>query len=258
MNSPDEAGAEELEAELRALGEALRVPEPPPSDVARAVRARLEGRERAGTAPPEARRPRRPGRTGRRRAWRWVAAGVTAVVALLAGLTPQGQAAVGAVLRFAGIEAHIGEEPRPLPGGAPSPLPGERRVTLEEARRAVRFPFAVPAALGEPRDVRVSDGGRVVSLLWPGVRLDAYEGVLTPLWRKDLGGPFPEEVVVGTAKGWWIGGPHQVTYLPADGTTRTLPRAAAPTLIWQRGEAGYRLEGPAELDRARRVAESLR
>ncbi|GII85465.1 hypothetical protein Ssi03_34550 [Sphaerisporangium siamense] len=254
MNSPDDAGgAEEMEAELRALGEALRVPEPPPADVARAVRARLEGPERAGSL-----KPRRPERPGRRRTWRWGAAGVAAVVALLVGLTPQGQAAVGAVLRFAGIEAHIGEEPPPPPRGVPSPLPGERRVTLDEARRLVRLPFAVPAALGETRDVRVSDGGRVVSLFWPGVRLDAYDGVLTPMWRKDLGAPFPEEVVVGTAEGWWISGPHQVTYLPGDGSTRTLPRAAAPTLIWRRGGVAYRLEGPAELDRARRVAESLR
>ncbi|MEU9890787.1 hypothetical protein [Sphaerisporangium sp. NPDC051011] len=274
MNSPDD-----LESELRALGEALAVPEPQPSDVAHAVRARLEAlRGGSGVAEPSGDADRRdgarpddvlpgdtrrgssgPGRRSRRRPrWRWVGAGVAVVVAVLAGLTPQGQAAVGHILRFAGIEVHIGEQPGPLPSGVPSPLPGERRVTLDEAHRMVKFPFSVPTALGEPDDVRVGDGGRVVSLFWPGLRLDAYHGLLRPAWRKDLGGPFPEQVVVGTSEGWWISSPHQVTYLPSDGGERVMPRRAEPTLIWQRGLTGYRLEGAADVAEARRLAESVR
>ncbi|RCG31845.1 hypothetical protein DQ384_09995 [Sphaerisporangium album] len=244
MNSPDD-----LESELRALGDALSTPDPRPSDVAHAVRARLEG---PGTEPLT------DGGRRRRHRWRWAGAGVAVIVAVLAGLTPQGQAAVGHILRFAGIEVHVDEQPGPLPSGVPSPLPGERRVTLDEARRTVRFPFSVPTVLGDPQDVRVSDGGRVVSLFWPGLRLDAYNGVLSPVWRKDLGGPFPEQVMIGGSEGWWISSPHQVTYLPYDGGEHTMPRRAEPTLIWQKGLVGYRLEGPANVAQARRIAESVR
>ncbi|MFB9249572.1 hypothetical protein ACFFWE_15110 [Sphaerisporangium melleum] len=287
---------EALGAELRDLGEVLAVPAPPPAaDVARAVRARLErlepperpeeapgaarqgewseAREDTGGRAPGTRPVRRaarrapshgdagraPGRPAGSRRWRrWLAAGVAVVVAALFGLTPQGQAAVARVLRLAGVEVHIGE-PGPLPSGVPSPLPGERRVSLREAREMVKFQVRVPAALGDPADVRVSDGGRVLSMFWPGVRLDAYDGVLDVVWRKDLTTKFPEQVTVGGAPGWWISGPHGLTYLPADRVgEEQLRRGAASTLIWQLGRTGYRLEGPAAVGEALRIAGSLR
>ncbi|WP_248966060.1 hypothetical protein [Sphaerisporangium perillae] len=239
---------EDMEAELRALGEALDTPAPPPADVARAVRARLERPEQESPAERRRARPR----------WRWLAAGTAVLVAVLLGLTPQGQAAVAHILRLAGVEIHVGE-PGPLPSGAPSPLPDEKRVTLDQARRMVRFPVQVPAMLGEPQDVRVSDGGRVVSLFWPGVRLDTYDGLLTVVWRKDLGEPWPEEVTVGSAPGWWIAGPHGLTYLPrSGGTQEPVERRAGPTLVWQQGQAGHRLEGVPSRDRAVKIAESMR
>jgi hypothetical protein len=243
VNSPDD-----LEAELLELGEALDFPAPPPADVARAVRARLE---RPAPDP-------RPGVRWRLPRWRWVTAGVAILVAVLVGLTPQGQAAVAHILRFAGVEIHVGE-PGPLPSGAPSPLPSETRVTLDRAREMVKFPILVPAQLGQPGDVRVSDGGRVVSMFWPGVRLDTYDGLLEVVWRKDLGEPWPEQVTISSAPGWWIAGPHGLTYFPSGaGASRPLVRRAEPTLIWQRSQVGYRLEGPSDLDRARKIAESLR
>ncbi|GAA3842416.1 hypothetical protein GCM10022226_76370 [Sphaerisporangium flaviroseum] len=247
MNSPDD-----LEAELRALGEALETPAPPPAAVAASVRARLE---RPQTVPePAARRPEPAARQRRR----WVATGIAALLAALLGFTPQGQAAVAQVLRFAGIEIHVGE-PEPVPSGVPSPLPGEKHVALDQARETVKFPFLVPAKLGEPDDVRVSDGGRVVSLFWPGVRLDAYDGLLDVVWRKDLGEPWPENVQIGSSPGWWVSGPHSLTYLPSGGgTSESLQRRAESTLIWQREGVGYRLEGPTDVLRAREIAESLR
>ncbi|MGW4644470.1 hypothetical protein ACWEN6_38525 [Sphaerisporangium sp. NPDC004334] len=236
-----------LEAELLALGEALDIPAPPPADVARSVRARLEQSGRS----PETRRP------ARRPRWRWVAAGVAVVVAALLGLTPQGQAAVAHVLRLAGVEVHVGE-PGPLPSGVPSPLPGERRVTLDRARELVAFPVRVPAELGEPDDVRVSDEGRVLSLFWPGTRLDAYDGTLEVVWRKDLPGPFPDQVTVGSSPGWWVSGPHGLTYMPRVGAgSEPVRRRAASTLIWQQDQTGYRLEGPATSAQALRIATSL-
>ncbi|TQS22029.1 hypothetical protein [Microbispora sp. KK1-11] len=242
----DPIAPEDVEARLLALGEELALPPvPPPADVARAVRARIEH----GGAGDRARR---------RAAWRpsprVAAAAVAVLMAVLLGATPQGRAAVVSVLRFAGVEIHVGGA-GPLPTGVPSPLPGERRVTLEEARRTARFPVAVPSALGEPSDVRLADGGRVVTLLWPGVRLDEFDGTLGVVWHKELGGPFPEQV--GLVGGWWIPRPHGVSYVPAgDGAPRE-ERVAGPTLIWQHRLVGLRLEGP---DRAEavRIASSVR
>lgn len=244
--SDDDAIApEDLESRLRALGADLAVPPaPPPADVARAVRARLgDGRTRE----------RREHRTWRPSP-RVAAAAVAVLMAVLLGATPQGRAAVVSVLRFAGVEIHVGGA-GPLPTGVPSPLPGERRVTLEEARRTARFPIAVPSALGEPADVRLADGGRVVTLLWPGVRLDEFDGTLGVVWRKELGEPFPEQV--GAVGGWWIQQPHGVSYVPSGGGAPREERVAGPTLIWQHRLVGLRLEGP---DRAEavRIASSVR
>ncbi|GII79798.1 hypothetical protein Sru01_47800 [Sphaerisporangium rufum] len=247
-----------LERELLALGAVLEVPAPPPDAVARAVRARLAAED----APAVDAAPARPAAARRPRRWRRVAALVAAVTLALAGLTPQGQAAVARVLRFAGVQLDLGG-PGPLPSGGPSgvpsPLPGERRTSLAEARRAVAFPFGVPAVLGEPPEVRIADHGRVVSLLWPGVRLDAYDGLLDVVWRKELGPPWPEDVTVGADPGRWIAGPHELIYLPRAGRGPVpLARRAAATLIWRHGGTGYRLEGPVDLTAARRIAGSVR
>ncbi|MEN3537564.1 hypothetical protein AAH991_20800 [Microbispora sp. ZYX-F-249] len=285
----DDDGPEPLEARLRALGADLTAPAPPPADVARAVRARLrdDGAEDERAWRPDRRRPDRwrPDRWRRdwwRRDWwrpdRWrrdwwrrdwwrpdwwrrgrrpsprvAAASVAVLMAVLLGATPQGRAAVVSVLRFAGVDIHVGR-PGPLPTGVPSPLPGERRVTLEEARRTARFPLAVPSALGAPADVRLADGGRVVTLLWPGVRLDEFDGTLSVVWHKELGEPFPEQV--DAVRGWWIRQPHGVSYVPFGGAPRE-ERVAGPTLVWQHGLVGMRLEGP---DRAEavRIASSVR
>ncbi|MEU9833616.1 hypothetical protein AB0D67_19025 [Streptosporangium sp. NPDC048047] len=272
--APDGVGG--VEAALLALGEVLETSAPPPAEVAAAVRARLEaaGEGRPAGAPTGAgSRPEPPARRGARRAQarrgdgrgpgrvtrRRAAVAVAVAVALLLGVTPAGQAAVARVLRFAGIELRVGG-PGPLPAGVAAPLPGERRVTLEEARRQAAFPVSVPAGLEEPADVRVADGGRVVSLLWPGVRLDEYDGVLQVVFRKELGPPWPEQVTVGASQGWWIPGPHGLVYLPrtAVGEAPARPRRADPTLIWQKGRTGLRLEGVADLRRALEIARSAR
>ncbi|WP_406318825.1 hypothetical protein OHA77_15800 [Streptosporangium sp. NBC_01639] len=263
MTSPDD-----LEAELLALGESLDVPAPLPAEVAHAVRARLESLPAADRHPTH--RPGGPSRTPVRRmprgpGWlrpvtrrRGVVSAAAILVALVLGGTPVGRAAVVEVLRFAGVELEIGGS-GPLPSGVPEPLPGERRVTLERARAQVAFPVSVPTALGDPRDVRVSDGGRVVSLFWPGLRLDEYDGTLQVVFRKELGAPWPEDVRLGTSQGWWIPAPHGLGYLPRGGGEAPVrPRLAAPTLIWQRGQVGLRLEGADDLRRALEVARSVR
>ncbi|MEO3811708.1 hypothetical protein ABGB17_22165 [Sphaerisporangium sp. B11E5] len=254
---------DDLEMSLRALGEHVGPPTPPPADVARAVRARLESASGTEADGPRAPSERTGGAHGPdRRRWRprkrWIATGVAVVLAVLLGLTPQGQAAVERVLRFAGIELQIGD-PGPLPSGVPRALPGETRVTLDEARDMAPFPFRVPAELGAPKDVRVAEDGRLVSMFWPGVRLDAFAGVMDVLWRKELGPPFPQQVTVGESQGWWVQAPHGITYLPRDGVgAKDLARVAGPTLIWQLDLAGYRLEGVPDVTRALEIAVSLR
>lgn len=230
-----------LEADLRALGAALEVPAPPPADVARAVRARLA---------------RPAGRV--RHAPRRLTAIVSVCLVALIAVTPQGRAAVVTILRFAGVEISVGG-PGPLPTGVPGPLPDERRVTLDQARQAVRFPIAMPSTLGEPSDVRIADGGRVVTLLWPGLRLDEFDGTLDVVFRKDLGEPWPQRV--SGVNGWWIRRPHAVSYLPRHGGAPREERVAGPTLIWQRdtGDAnvGMRLEC-ADYQEALRIARSMK
>ncbi|RJL30764.1 hypothetical protein D5H75_20820 [Bailinhaonella thermotolerans] len=247
----------DLERELTALGAELDVPPPPPApEVARAVRRRLQ-------------RPR--GRRGFRPGWRPVTIGVALVTAILLGATPQGRAAVATVLRFAGVEIHVDPAPRPAPSPAPSPaasspaLPGERRVSLAEARARAPFRVLVPAALGAPDEVRLADGDRVVTLHWrarpgrPAVRLDEFAGRVEPVWRKDLGPPYPEEVRAGTRTALWIPRDHGLTYYPEGSQSPlTYERRAGPTLIWQHGGTGLRLEGLPTSGAATRIAATLR
>ncbi|GAA2309287.1 hypothetical protein GCM10010149_69310 [Nonomuraea roseoviolacea subsp. roseoviolacea] len=251
-------GFGDLEAELFALGDSLDVPAPPPADVAAAVRARLAD----SPASPVTRPLRR--RRGRR--WAVVAAVVIAVAALTAA-TPQGRAAVAQILRYAGIELRLGATPvtgapTPTPAaGAPTTtsLPGEHAVTLAQARAMVRFPVRTPAALGAPDTVTVADGGRVVSMLWPGgLRLDQFDGTISPYLWKQLGPPFPEEVHAAGVDALWIGGAHPLGYIKREDGTSVPLRQAAPTLIWASGGVGHRLEGAGDKNRAARIAASLR
>ncbi|MFG3442531.1 hypothetical protein ACGF0J_35265 [Nonomuraea sp. NPDC047897] len=241
--------SDELEAELLALGSSLDVPAPPPADVAAAVRARLEAAPSSHAG--RSGRLRRPGR----RRWRVVAAVVLAVVAVTAA-TPQGRAAVAHLLRYAGVELRLGQAPAPV--RTPATLPGERVVAPEDLESLVAFPVRRPAALGAPRTVLVADGGRVVSMLWPdGTRLDQFDGAPEPYFFKQLD-VSPEPVRLGTATAWWLGGEHPIGYIRrADGTSVPL-RQAAPTLLWQHGDVGHRLEGAGGKERAAEIAASLR
>ncbi|WP_431904105.1 hypothetical protein [Nonomuraea sp. bgisy101] len=269
VGSPVDDG---LEAELVALADFLDVPAaPPPADVAAAVRARLEqpAPESVPESVPAPATPPAPGEGGgsrgdhrpaRRRRWgrsRWglVAAVVVAVVALTAA-TPQGRATVVHILRLAGIELRVGENGTPPP--SPVPLPGERDVTLDDARRLVTFPVKVPGELDAPDRVTVSDGARIVSMFWPdGVRIDQFEG-LAPYFVKQLGEPWPDNVRVDGAEGWWIDREHALSRVDRKDGTELPLRLAGPTLVWFDGEVAIRLEGVKDKRRALEIAASLR
>jgi hypothetical protein len=248
-----------VEAELRDLGRELDVP--PVASPTAAVRQRL--------AAPSARRPHRAQRGAGilhrwRSAWRAALIVVAVLVALLAA-TPQGRAVVTHVLRFVGIELQH------APGPAPSPrsnaaLPGERRMSLAQARRHVSFPILVPAALGRPSEVVVSDGGRIASLIYRRtphglVRMDEFAGHLDPVFfQKFIQLGDVTQVRVNGRKGLWIKGPHVLLYITRDGT----PAAASArlttgnTLIWGTPQVALRLEGKLTRAAALAIASSAR
>ena len=229
-----------VESELRAVGRTLEVP--PPGDLTAAVRQRLER--------PIARRPGpAQGILRARLGWR---AALVALIALLAVLiaTPQGRAAIAHVFRFAGVELRQGPGPARPPGSSAS-LPGQRRMPLERARHQVAFPILVPAALGRPSEVVVSDSGRVVSLIYRRtpyglVRVDEFAGHLDQLvFEKFVHMSNVTEVQVNGTRGLWIEGPQDLVYITRDGT----PAAASArlttgnTLIWGTRQVALRLEG---------------
>jgi hypothetical protein len=246
-----------LAAELRALGRELAVP--PAADPAAAVRQRLTG--------PAARR-RAVLRAWHRRGWQlgWRAA-LVAVAVVLAVLiaTPQGRAVISHVLRFAGVELRQQPGPAISPGTSGS-LPGQHRVPLAQARRDVSFPILVPAALGPPEEVVVSDRGRVATLVYRRtphgqLRLDEFAGHLDQVYFEKFvrfGGA--TEVRVNGARGLWLRGPHELVYVTRDGA----PAAASArlttgnTLIWGTGRVALRLEGSVGRKTALAIASSAR
>ncbi|CCH18961.1 hypothetical protein [Micromonospora lupini] len=238
--------AEGLEAELRDLSAWLETPDPP--DVTAGVRARLVRGVR------------------RRRRWRSYAA--AALVALLVAVLPPTRAAIadalGEVLRFAGVS--IATSPTPsLPAGEPSPLPSQRTVGLDEARRAVRFPIRMPSALGPPERATVAapDGTgthRVATLLYDGgaLRLDAFDGRLDLTFHKQTSRPGAEWTEVNGSFAIWVDGPHVVSYVDRSGQVRKeTARLAASTLIWEQSDVTYRLEGSLTRAEALKIARSL-
>jgi hypothetical protein len=253
----DRAGWQDtVESELRAVGRELAVP--PAGDLTAAVRQRLEGskvQRRQVPAPG-------PGSLRRQLGWR---AALVLVAALLAVLiaTPQGRAVVSGVLRFAGVELRQEPGPARSPGGSAS-LPGERRMPLEQARRQVSFPILVPAALGRPAEVVVSDRGRVVSLIYRRtpyglVRLDEFAGHLdTVYFRKFLSLRMMTDVEVNGAKGAWIKGPQELVYVTRDGTqdTASARLTVGNTLIWGTSQVALRLEGKLSKPAALAIASS--
>jgi len=231
---------DDLIAELRALGDFLDVP--PARDQRAAVRAGIARRKET-------------------RRWRRWLIGVLVAVAVAIGAVEPARAAVvsavGNLLRVAGIEVRTGPVTLP-PGTGPSPLPSEGASTLDAARRAVRFPLRVPAALGDPREVTIADRARVVTFAYRDgrVRLDQCDGTIDPIFLKQA--PNAQWVDVGADLGLWLPAPHEVTYIDRDGVERTVTsRLAGPTLIWSHSVVTYRLEGIATLDEALRVARTL-
>ena len=232
-----------LESELRALGRELAVP--PASDLTMAVRRRLEGQAADRRHMPAV----RAGVLRYRLGWR---AALVVLVAFLAVLiaTPQGRAVISHMFRFAGVELRQGPGPAHSPGRSTS-LPGQRHMSLEQARHRVSFPILVPAALGRPGEVVVSDRGRVVSLIYRQtryglVRVDEYAGHLDQVYFEKfvhLGNV--TEVAVNGTEGLWVKGPQELVYITRSGVPAVASArlSTGNTLIWATRQVAVRLEG---------------
>ena len=255
----DRAGWQDaVESELRALGRELAVP--PASDLTATVRRRLEGEAADRRHPPA------PGAgvlRRRRLGWRAVVIVAAALLAVLIA-TPQGRAVIDHVFRFAGVELRQGPGPANAPTHAA--LPGERQMSLVQARHHVSFPILVPAALGRPGEVVVSDSGRVVSLIYRRtphglVRMDEFAGHLDQIYfEKFVHASNVTKVEVNGAKGLWIKGPQELMYITRSGTpaVATARLTTGNTLIWATRQVALRLEGNLGNATALAIASSAR
>ena len=233
---------DDLETALRAVGTRLDVP--PTPQVTDAVLARLDS--------PVARRP----------VGRLVAAAVAVLIAFLTAVvvSPTVRAAVYDLLRVGGVEIHENEK-APPPVSVEPVLPGERDVSLAEAREAAPFPLRLPAHLGDPDNVRLINGNppRVVSMAFGAVRIDQFDGGLAPMFSKFAGADDIRQVTVDGGPGVWVDRPHVVIYNDRDGTQHEeTARLAGSTLIWEKNGITYRVEGALTQPEAIAIADSLR
>ena len=244
-----------VESALREVGRELAVP--PTSDLTLAVRRRLEGQV------PGRRRVSAAGAGFLRYRLGWRAA-LVVMAALLAALiaTPQGRAVITHVFRFAGVEVRQGAGPAHSARSAA--LPRERQMSLVQARHHVSFPILVPAALGRPGEVVVSDRGRVVSLIYlrtpyGQLRMDEFAGQVDQIYfQKILYLDGVTEVTVNGTRALWIKGPHELVYITRDGMTAAASArlTTGNTLIWGTRQAALRLEGNLSKAAALGIADS--
>jgi hypothetical protein len=252
-----------LASELRALSPGLDVP--PAAEQATTVRRRLEARPRPGTRQRREARPEPIARWGERILYpRWRAALIVVLTFVaLAVAVPQSRAVIARVLRFDGVEL------RQVPGPSPAPhpsLPGAQRMPLEQARHRAAFPILVPAKLGRPAAVTVSDGGRVATLIYVRtpygqVRLDEFDGHLDPVYfEKFVQAGHVTQVRLNGTKGLWVTGPQEIVYVRSDGMIMQASArlTTGSTLIWGTPRVVLRLEGGFSKAAALDVAASAR
>ena len=183
---------------------------------------------------------------------------VTAVLLALLAASPV-RAAVAEWFGFAGVL--VREDTTSRPSLAPLPPTVGPSTALDDAQQQVAFDVVVPAVLGPPDGVEVSEDRRVLSMSWTGagdgvVRLDQFDGRLDYAFAKSARGV--EFTTVAGAFALWFDEPHEVVVLDADGTSRTeTARLAGHTLIWEHGGTALRLEGSVSQARATEIAESV-
>ncbi|MGH2372715.1 MAG: hypothetical protein ACRDIC_04455 [bacterium] len=236
---------DELAEALRDLGPRLDVP--PSPELAMRVRARLEARPRS-------------------RAWVYAAA---ALAVLLAGLALGQSVAISHWLGVRGIRIVLDQ-------GAHAPVVADLRlgrlVSLAEVRRAVPFRVLIPAALGDPDQIYVSEERRV-SLVYKarpglprahetgvGLLVTEFRAELDPSYLKKLasGSTRIEAVTFGGGQGYWISGAHTLVYRSPAGVREDVLRLAGSVLIWERDGVTFRFESALSKEGSLRIAKSMR
>jgi hypothetical protein len=247
----------ELELALADLGR--RVEFPPTPDLAPAVRARLAAGRSGG------RGMARP-YTRRRIVALVLAVLAVALAAVLA--VPQTRAAILEFFHLRGVSIErVGALPTvPEEQAGPGLVLG-KKVTLAEARDAVRFEVLVPSALGEPNETYVQTGfppGGMVSMIYgsrehPRVLLTEFRATVEEvIFKKVAVDTTIERTAVDGGAGYWIGGAHLFSYFDANGAYQEEPiRLAGKTLVWERGPLTLRLEGDFSKADALRIARSV-
>lgn len=254
---------DELAALLADVGSRIAYPR---AALAARVRLRLADRPRAA----------------RRRTLGTLAPALATLLVLLgvvALASPAVRATAREILRIGGIEILPVPtlSPRPSPSAFPLSI-GGRRMTLDEARRAVGFAVRVPGApvLGAPDEVAV-DTTPVprVTLVYrqrAGIPVSPQAGVAAlvvelqaeiepAFFGKAVGpGTTVEPVSVNGVPGYWLeGAPHVFFVRTADGQIRDEAlRLAGNTLVWVQDGVTYRLEAQIPLEEALRIAASFR
>ena len=153
-----------------------------------------------------------------------------------------------------------------------------RRVTLEQARRRVRFAVVVPSLAGfkRPDEVFLSDelpGGQVSFVYGPrpglpratetgaGLVISQFAGRVPTRLIGKLAGPGTtvERVSVNGESGLWLSGAEHLAFYEDARRSfrRSKPRLAGNTLLWQRGPVTLRLEARVGNARALRIASSM-
>lgn len=267
---------DDLEAALRAFGEALAWPEATSAtdrgDVAATVRARIEAMPRT----VERARPR----------WSWRPAPRALVAALLVLLVLAALAGA-ATLGLPGLRLILGPAPvSPPPSLAPRAssaggVPGSTMdlgelVPLDQLDAQAGFAVTWPQdpALGPPDAAYVDPtlGGQV-ALVWrsregfpdtlePGVGLivTAFQGTTdNGFLSKSVGsGTKVTSVLVDGHPAFWLeGDPHFLFYEGPDGFVHDPRRWVGDALLWSRGPITYRLETSLGEAAAIRLAESM-
>lgn len=256
---------DELDLELRRLGERLEFP--PTPDIASAVSARL----RAGPVPIQTRA--RPVRR-----YLWLAAAALLLIAIAAwALSPGLRETVAGALGLPGIRIEVvpGDPGATSPSGELERLLGPS-VSLDQAVRDAGFPLRLPTdqRLGAPTGIHLSvlpSGARMVSVIYPaGVDLPATgadgAGLLLMQFPADqssdgllkqvaMTGEIAEARVNGIFA-WWITGSSRLMLAPAPGED-DISRPSANILLWEADGVVYRLETALPREDAVAIAESL-
>jgi hypothetical protein len=255
----------ELERALRDLGP--EYPYPPTPALSSRVRLRI-------TAQPVA----QPRRLELWRDPRRLALAAAVLLVLLGAAALANPATRDAIAHFFHVRGVIvNRVPSPAPSvSSPTSLDLGRVTNRELAQATVKFPIAVPPALGTPDAVYVASGppgGEVALAYTPrpgipmvkqtglGVLITEFRGDLFPGFiSKEVGpGTTLEEISVNGDAGWWIAGePHTVIVRGSGGDgQQEILRLAANTLIWEHGGVTYRIESGLSKADALRIAAGM-